>query len=155
VGLKVAVASDHAGFPLKAEVIGWVRELGHEVMDLGTDSPAPCDYPDFAQAAAELTAKGAVDRAIVLCGSGLGAAIAANKVPGARAGSCADTYSAAQGVEHDDMNVFCLGARVVGVEVARQLVAAFLGAQFTGEERHVRRLGKVKAIERLYSKVGE
>ncbi len=153
--MKVAVASDHAGFPLKADVICWARELGHEVTDLGTASPEPCDYPDFAQAAAELTAKGAVERAIVICGSGLGAAIAANKVPGARAGSCSDTYSAAQGVEHDDMNVFCLGARVVGVEVARQLVAAFLGAQFTGEERHVRRLGKVKAIERLYSKVGE
>lgn len=153
--MKIAVASDHAGFPLKAEVIGWARELGHDVTDLGTASTEPCDYPDFALAAAELAAKGAVDRAIVLCGSGLGAAIAANKVPGARAGSCSDTYSAAQGVEHDDMNVFCLGARVVGIEVARQLVAAYLGAQFTGEDRHVRRLGKVKAIERLYSKVGE
>jgi ribose 5-phosphate isomerase B len=153
--LKVAVASDHGGWPLKDSVVAWVLAAGHEAHDLGTDGPEPCDYPDFARAAAERVAAGEADRAIVVCGSGLGAVIAANKVPGARAGSCADTYSAAQGVEHDDMNILCLGARVVGCEVARTLIEAFLAARFSGEERHLRRLSKVRAIEADYSKVAQ
>jgi ribose 5-phosphate isomerase B len=129
-------------------VIDEVRAAGHEPLDLGTDSAAAVDYPDFAKAVGEAVRGGRAERGILLCGSGVGAAVAANKMRGIRAGVCHDTYSAHQGVEHDDMNVLCLGARIIGPELVPELVRAFLGARFTGEERHVRRLEKVRAIEK-------
>jgi ribose 5-phosphate isomerase B len=145
--MRVAVACDHGGFPLKARVIETVRKTGHEVLDLGTNSPDPVDYPDFARAVGEAIQQGKAERAVLLCGSGVGAAVAANKMRGIRAAICHDTYSAHQGVEHDDMNVLTLGARIIGPELVPELVQAFLGARFTAEERHVRRLEKVKKIE--------
>ena len=145
--MKIAVACDHGGFPLKAKVIEVIRAAGHEVLDLGTNSPDPVDYPDYARAIGEAIQQGRVERGVLLCGSGVGASVAANKMRGIRAGVCHDTYSAHQGVEHDDMNVLTLGARIIGPELAPELVRAFLAAKFTGEERHVRRLEKVKAIE--------
>lgn len=148
MSLRVALGADHGGFPLKAELLPWLQGQGYEVLDLGAHSLDPADdYPDSARAVAEAVASGRAQRGIIVCGSGVGACIAANKVPGVRAGVCHDTYSAHQGVEHDDMNVLCLGARIVGGELARELVAAFLRAEFTGEERHARRLRKVLAIE--------
>lgn len=153
--MKIALGSDHAGFDVKGEIAEFVKGLGHEVEDLGTYSKEACDYPDTARAVAEAVAGKKVDRGLLICGSGLGASIAANKVPGARAGNCSDTYSAHQGVEHDDMNILVFGARVIGIEVAKELVKAFLNAKFTGEDRHVRRLHKVLAIEEHYSKVTE
>ncbi|MFI5108164.1 MAG: ribose 5-phosphate isomerase B [Terriglobales bacterium] len=149
--MRVAIAADHAGFPLKQELAPWLRSSGHEVIDLGTTSTEPVDYPDFAEAVAHAVLEGQAARGILICGSGVGASVAANKVPGIRAGLCHDTYSAHQGVEHDDMNVLVLGARVIGVELARELVRAFLGAGFTREPRHVRRLGKIRAIEERYA----
>ena len=143
----IAVACDHGGFPLKARVIEVVRAAGHEVLDLGTNSPDPVDYPDYARAVGEAIQQGRAERGVLLCGSGVGACVAANKMRGIRAGVCHDTYSAHQGVEHDDMNVLTLGARIIGPELVPELVRAFLGAKFSGEERHVRRLGKVKAME--------
>jgi ribose 5-phosphate isomerase B len=151
--LTVAIGSDHAGFEMKAEAVRYVRAMGHEVVDLGALDDSPSDYPDFARAVAEEVAQKGAEKGILVCGSGLGAAIAANKVPGARAGNCSDTYSARQGVEHDDMNILALGARVVGIEVAKELITAFLNARYTGAERHARRLAKVRAIEETYSKV--
>ena len=146
--MRIALAGDHAGLDLKNEVKGWLREEGYEVVDLGAHSYDPDDdYPDFAGPLADAVASGQAERGVLVCGSGVGASIAANKVPGVRAGLCHDTYSAHQGVGHDDMNVLCLGARVIGTELARELLTAFLAARFTGEERHVRRLGKLKAIE--------
>ncbi len=146
--MRVAISADHAGFPLKKELVPFLERLGHEVVDLGAHRyDAADDYPDFAKSVADALVCGEADRGIVVCGSGVGAGIAANKVPGVRAGVCHDTYSAHQGVEHDDMNVLCLGGRIIGLEVAKEVVAAFLKAQFTGEERHVRRLSKLKAIE--------
>jgi ribose 5-phosphate isomerase B len=145
--MKVAVAADHGGWPLKDAVIATVRGAGHEVLDLGTNSAAPVDYPDYAAAAGRAILRGDAERAIVICGSGVGAAVAANKLRGIRAGVCHDTYSAHQGVEHDDMNVLALGARVIGGALAEELVRAFLTAHFTNEERHRRRLAKVHAIE--------
>jgi RpiB/LacA/LacB family sugar-phosphate isomerase len=145
--MRIAVASDHAGFPLKAELIDVIHALGHEVLDLGTHSTDPVDYPDYARAIGVALRRGDAERGVLLCGSGVGASIAASKMRGVRAGLAHDTYSAHQGVEHDDMNVLCLGARVIGPELAADLVRAFLGARFTGEERHLRRLRKVKAIE--------
>ena len=154
--MKVACAFDHAGFPLKELVLEVVRELGHEPVDLGTYSTDPVDYPDTARAGAEAVRSGDAERAVVVCGSGAGVAVAACKVPGIRAAckvpgiraACAhDTYTARQCVEHDDVNVLCLGARVIGPALAREIIEAFLGARFTGEERHVRRLGKIQAIE--------
>jgi ribose 5-phosphate isomerase B len=145
--MKVAVAADHGGWPLKATVLAAVRAAGHEPIDLGTHSADPVDYPDYAAAAGRAVQRGDVERAIVLCGSGVGAAVVANKLRGVRAGVCHDTYSAHQGVEHDDVNVLALGARVVGASLAEELVRAFLGARFTGEERHRRRLAKVHALE--------
>jgi ribose 5-phosphate isomerase B len=144
----VAVACDHAGFPLKATVCDAVRAGGHEPLDLGTNSTQPVDYPDFAAAAGRAVQDGRATRAIVLCGSAVGAAVAANKMRGIRAAICHDSYSAHQGVEHDDMNVLALGARIIGPALATELVRAFLAAQFSREERHVRRLAKVMAIER-------
>ena len=145
--MKIAVGCDHGGFPLKGRVLEEVRKAGHEPVDLGTHSADPVDYPDYARAVGEAVRKGEAERGILLCGSGVGAAVAANKMRGIRAGVCHDTYSAHQGVEHDDMNVLCLGARIIGPEVVSELVRAFLGARFTGEARHVRRLEKVQAIE--------
>ena len=150
--MKVACAFDHAGFPLKTLVLEVVGELGHEPVDLGTHSTDPVDYPDTARAGAEAVRSGRAERAVVVCGSGAGVAVAACKVPGIRAACTHDTYSAHQCVEHDDVNVLCLGARVIGPALAREVIEAFLGAQFTGEERHVRRLGKINAIEREFSR---
>ena len=149
--MRVAIAADHAGFPLKQELAPWLRSSGHEVVDLGTTSTEPVDYPDYSDAVAQAVLAGQAARGVLICGSGVGASVAANKVPGTRAGLCHDTYSAHQGVEHDDMNVLVLGARVIGVELARELVRAFLGALFTREPRHVRRLGKIRAIEERYA----
>lgn len=145
--MKIAVAADHAGFPLKDRVLDAVRKAGHEIVDLGTYSTDPVDYPDYARAVGESIQQGRAERAVLLCGSGVGACVAANKMTGIRGGVCHDIYSAHQGVEHDDMNVLCLGARIIGPELIPELVTAFLGAQFTGEERHVRRLRKIAAIE--------
>ncbi len=151
--MKIAIGSDHAGFEVKEFLKVFVADLGHEVEDLGAFSAEASDYPDWARLVAEKVASGGAEKGLLVCGSGLGAAIAANKVPGARAGSVSDTYSAAQGVEHDDMNVLAVGARVLGIEVIKGVVKAYLEAKFTGEERHSRRLAKVQAIEAYYSKV--
>ena len=145
--MKIAVACDHGGFPQKASVIETIRQTGHEVLDLGTDSMNPVDYPDYAEAVGKAIQRGEADRAVLLCGSGVGASVAANKMRGIRAAVCHDTYSAHQGVEHDDMNVLTLGARVIGPALAAELVRAFLAAKFTGEERHARRLEKIKKLE--------
>jgi len=151
--VRIAIAADHAGFPLKQEMASWLRSVGHDVADLGTDSTEPVDYPDYAEALAQRVLEGKAERGVLICGSGVGASVAVNKVPGIRAGLCHDTYSAHQGVEHDDMNVLVLGARVIGVELARELVRAFLGAVFSREARHVRRVGKIRAIEERYSAI--
>jgi len=148
--MRIAVGADHAGFTLKQEVAESLRAQGHEVLDVGTDSTAPVDYPDFAEKVALAVRDGRAERAVLICGSGVGASVAAGKIPGIRAAVCHDTYSAHQGVEHDDMNVLVLGGRIVGPALAHELVQAFVGARFTGEERHRRRLGKVNAIEARY-----
>ncbi len=145
--MRVTIGSDHAGFALKGDLIAFLRAEGHDVVDVGTRSTDPVDYPDFAEAVARSVLNGDGERGILICGSGVGASVAANKVHGIRAGLCHDTYSAHQGVEHDDMNVLVLGSRVIGAQLARELAQSYLRAQFTGEERHVRRLNKVKAIE--------
>ena len=150
--MKIACSFDHAGFPLKALVLDTVRELGHEPIDLGTNSTDPVDYPDTARAAADLVRSGGAGRAVVVCGSGAGVAVAACKFPGIRATCAHDTYTAHQCVEHDDVNVLCLGARVIGPALAADVIRAYLGAEFTGEERHARRLGKIEAIEREFSR---
>ena len=142
------VGSDHAGFEMKQSVARFVRALGHEVLDVGTYSTAPADYPDYAEAVGRAVRAGQADRGILICGSGVGASVAANKIPQIRAGLCHDTYSAHQGVEHDDMNVLVLGSRVVGEELAHELVKSFLGATFSAEERHIRRVEKVKILEK-------
>jgi ribose 5-phosphate isomerase B len=146
--MKIGVAGDHAGVPLNEQVIAELRRLGHEVTDLGThDASQPDDYPDYAVALAQEIVAGRCERGVLICGSGVGASVAANKVKGIRAGLAHDTYSAHQGVEDDDMNVLCLGARVVGRELALELVRTFVGARFTGEERHRRRLEKIAKLE--------
>ena len=146
--MRVALAADHGGAGLKDELRTRLAEAGHEVTDLGGDGSDPDDdYPDFAQLAGEAVREGRVERAIVVCGSGIGASVAANKMRGVRAGLAHDTYSAHQGVEHDDMNVLCLGARVIGPALALELATAFLGARFSNGDRHRRRLAKVMAIE--------
>ena len=145
--MRVAIASDHAGFKLKQDLVKRLEELGHEVVDLGTNSEDPVDYPDYAVAVGNAVLGGAAERGVLICGSGVGASVAANKLEGIRAGLCHDTYSAHQGVEHDDMNVLVLGARVIGPALGLELLSAFLHATFSGEERHVRRLNKVKALE--------
>jgi ribose 5-phosphate isomerase B len=149
--MKVAVACDHAGFPLKECILESVRAAGHTPLDLGTDSPAPVDYPDTAEKLAGALRSGTAERGILLCGSGVGACIAANKIEGIYAGVCHDSYSAHQGVEHDDMNVLCLGARVVGTDLAKELVRAFLSAHYIGnepgQERHARRVAKIRKLE--------
>lgn len=149
--MKIAIASDHAGFPLKEEVRDYVRKLGHEVEDLGAYNTDPSDYPDFAVLVGKALMAGKVERGILICGSGVGVCVAANKMPGVRAGMCHDTYSAHQGVEHDEMNVLVLGARIIGAALAFECVDAYLKANFIAkEERFVRRLNKVKAIEKQY-----
>lgn len=148
--MRVAIGADHAGFERKQDVLDLLRRLGQEPLDLGTHDTTPVDYPDYAEAVALAVRDGLAERGIMVCGSGVGACIAVNKVPGIRGGLCHDTYSARQGVEHDDMNVLVLGGRVIGEEVAHELVRAFLGAVFDGEERHVRRLAKVRDLERRY-----
>jgi ribose 5-phosphate isomerase B len=145
--MRLGVGADHAGFELKQRLAEWLRGHGHDVVDFGTDSTAPVDYPDFAAAVGRAVVDGRVERGVLVCGSGVGASVAANKLVGIRAGLCHDTYSAAQGVEHDDMNVLVLGARVIGPALAETLVAAFVDARFSGTERHVRRLAKVRALE--------
>ncbi len=145
--MRIAVAADHAGFPLKQAVVDEIGRLGHAVVDLGTFSTDPVDYPDYAEKLGRSIIEGDADRGIVLCGSGVGASVAANKLPGIRSAVCHDTYSAHQGVEHDDMNVLAIGARIVGAELALEIVRAFAGAEFSGDERHLRRLNKVLAIE--------
>lgn len=145
--MKIAVACDHAGFPLKSAVVAAITANGHEILDLGTHDTTPVDYPDSARAVGEAIQQGRAERAVLLCGSGVGAAVAANKMRGIRAGVCHDIYSAHQGVEHDDLNVLALGARIIGPAVIDELVAAFLRATFTREERHMRRLQKVNALE--------
>jgi len=147
----IALAADHAGFELKEKIAGYLKAKGFEVMDLGTHDEEPVDYPDFARAIGEALQQQKADRGILICGSGVGACVAANKMSTIRAGLCHDTYSAHQGVEHDDINVLCLGARVIGEELARELVSAFLAVSFTGEERHVRRLAKIEAMEKAGS----
>ena len=149
--MRIAVGADHAGVPLNEVAIAELRRLGHEVVDLGThDSSQPDDYPDYAAAVAREVASGRCERGLLICGSGVGVAVAANKFRGIRAGMCHDIYSAHQGVEHDDMNVLCLGARVIGPELMLDLVRAFVAARFTGEERHRRRLAKVMELEHRF-----
>jgi len=145
--MRTAIGSDHAGFEMKVALAKFLREVGEEVVDVGTHGPEPVDYPDFAAAVGQAILDGRADRGVLICGSGVGASVAANKLRGIRAGLCHDTYSAHQGVEHDDMNVLVLGARVIGPAMAQELVGAYLKAKFTREERHVRRLNKVKALE--------
>ena len=150
--MRIAIGADHAGFDLKQIIAAYLRHRGHEVIDVGTDSDDPVDYPDYAEAVSKVLIDGRAERGLLICGSGVGTSVSANKIPGIRAGLCHNTYSARQGVEHDDMNVLVLGARVIGIELARELVDNFLGAKFTGEERHRRRLEKIKALEKRYGK---
>ena len=152
--MKIALGADHAGFELKEQVKALLLELKHEVLDLGTRSTEPVDYPDFAEAVGLAVRDGKAERGILVCGSGVGASVAANKIPGVRAGLCHDHYSAHQGVEHDDMNVLVMGGRVIGESVALELTHAFLDSKYTAEERHQRRLEKVKAIEGRYAAKG-
>ena len=149
--LKIAVGSDHAGFALKEEMRRHIEHLDHEVLDVGAYDAEPSDYPDFAAAVGQAMLSVKAERGVLICGSGVGVSVAANKIPGIRAGLCHDTYSAHQGVEHDDMNVLVVGSRVIGPALAQDIVSAFLAASFQGQEaRFVRRLNKVKAIEAKY-----
>jgi ribose 5-phosphate isomerase B len=145
----IALGVDHGGFPLKKTVSETIKAANHEVLDLGTFDETPVDYPDYAKSVAEAMVNGQAQRGILICGSGVGACVAANKIMGIRACLCHDTYSAHQGVEHDDMNVLCLGARVIGPALAVELVKSFLAAHFSGSERHKRRLKKVAALEKI------
>lgn len=148
--MRIAIGADHAGFELKRDLAGHLAQQGHDIIDLGTHSTAPVDYPDTAEAVAGSVRNGQSDRGLLVCGSGAGVSVAASKFPGIRAAVCHDTYSARQAVEHDDLNVLCLGARVVGPALARELVDAFIGASFSNEERHLRRLAKLDAIENRF-----
>lgn len=148
--MRLVIGSDHAGWSYKEIVAAELRDTGYELEDVGTFGPDPVDYPDIARAVGERVARGDAERGILLCGSAVGVGVTANKIPGVRAGICHDTYSARQGVEHDDANVLCLGERVIGIALAREIVHSFLAARFTGEERHRRRLDKLLAIEREY-----
>ncbi len=149
--MRIVIGSDHAGVEMKAKLMEDLRSGGHRVIDVGTQTTEPVDYPDYAEKVAGAISDGSAERGVLICGSGVGVSVAANKIPGIRAGICHDGYSAHQGVEHDDMNVLVLGARVIGTEVARDLLHAYVNAHFTGEERHRRRLAKVAAIENRYS----
>jgi ribose 5-phosphate isomerase B len=146
--MRFAVGADHAGFPLKGTVIQALKESGHDILDVGTNSTEPVDYPDYADKVAAALVLGKADRGVLICGSGVGACVAANKIHGIRAGLAHDVYSAHQGVEHDDVNVLCLGARIIGSALAIELVQAFAGARFTGEDRHQRRLSKINQMEK-------
>ncbi len=150
--MRIAVGADHGGFCLKAVIVDFLRKLGHQVNDFGTESEDPVDYPDYARAVSQTILSGQAERGVLICGSGVGASIAANKFPGVRAAVCHDTFSAAQGVEDDNMNVLCLGARVIGPELAKAVALAWISATFSGAERHKRRLAKIEAIEREYMK---
>lgn len=150
--MRIALGADHAGFDLKQILVADLRRRGHEVVDAGTNSTDPVDYPDFAEAVSKVLLDGRAERGVLICGSGVGASVSANKIPGIRAAVCHDTYSARQGVEHDDMNILVLGARIIGIELARELAESFLAAKFTGEERHRRRLAKIEALEKRYGK---
>jgi RpiB/LacA/LacB family sugar-phosphate isomerase len=145
--MRIALAADHAGYEMKRDLGAALAKAGHEILDLGTHSAAAVDYPDYAEAVADVLHEGQVERGIIVCGSGAGVSIAANKFPGIRAAVCHDCYTAHQAVEHDDMNVLCLGSRVIGANLAHEIVGAFLAARFTGEERHLRRLAKIHDFE--------
>jgi ribose 5-phosphate isomerase B len=145
--MRIVLGCDHAGFPLKRVVKDVVRDAGHQVVDVGTDSADPVDYPDITEKVGRAIVEGRAQRGVLLCGSGVGACIAANKIAGIYASVCHDTYSAHQAVEHDDMNVLCLGARIIGSELAREVVRAYLGAVFSKDERHRRRVGKIRRME--------
>src|ERR1700674_278325 len=149
--MKLVIGSDHAGFQLKVSIGDLLRSLGHEVLDVGAFNENPSDYPDFAEAVGRAVVDKKAERGVLICGSGVGASVAANKIPGVRAGMCHDTYSAHQGVEHDDINVLVLGSRAVGVMLAQDLCTIFLKARFTAEERHQRRLAKVADMESRYA----
>ena len=149
--MKVALAADHAGFEMKRDLAGKLAKDGHEVLDLGTHSAAAVDYPDFAEAVADMLRQGQAERGIIVCGSGAGVSIAASKFPGIRAAVAHDVYTAHQAVEHDDMNVLCLGSRVIGAALAREIVDAFMSARFSGDERHLRRLAKIHDFETRFS----
>jgi ribose 5-phosphate isomerase B len=152
MGIKIAIGADHGGYPLNEQIIKELSDAGHELIDFGThDGSQPDDYPDYAVKVGQAIQNGEAEIGIIICGSGVGAAVAANKLKGVRAALCGDTYSAHQCREHDDCNVLCLGARVTGVELALEIVRAFVAARFTGEERHRRRLNKVAAIEDMKS----
>jgi ribose 5-phosphate isomerase B len=150
--MLIAIGADHGGYHLKNVLVSYLYQLGHTVSDLGTYSEEAVDYPDYARSVAVAVLEGKAERGILICGSGVGAGVAANKFPGVRAAVCHDTFSAHQGVEDDNMNVLCLGARVVGTELAKEIVRTFLRASFSQAERHVRRLGKVSDIEREFMK---
>jgi RpiB/LacA/LacB family sugar-phosphate isomerase len=149
--MRIVLGSDHAGFEMKQNLLAFVRGLGHEVVDVGTQDATPVDYPDFAEAVGMAVRDGRAERGVLICGSGVGASVAANKIYGIRAGLCHDSYSAHQGVEHDDMNVLVLGSRVIGSELAHDLVRTYLAATFSGESRHVKRLKKVHDMEDRFS----
>ncbi|MDQ1411217.1 MAG: transaldolase / glucose-6-phosphate isomerase [Acidobacteriaceae bacterium] len=149
--MKIVIGSDHAGFQLKAAMGDLLRSLNQEVLDIGAFNENPSDYPDFAEAVGRAILDRKAERGVLICGSGVGASVAANKLTGIRASVCHDSYSAHQGVEHDDMNVLVLGSRIIGVKLAEDLVKAFLAAKFTNEDRHVRRLAKVKALESKFA----
>ena len=148
--MRIVVGSDHGGYSLKQDVADELRRDGHEVLDVGTSTVEPVDYPDYAEAVGKAVLDGRAERGVLICGSGVGACVAANKLPGIRAAICHDSYSAHQGVEHDNMNILVLGGRIVGPELAHDLVRAYVAAQFTAEDRHVRRLAKVTALEHRF-----
>jgi ribose 5-phosphate isomerase B len=152
--MKLVIGSDHAGFQLKVAMGDVLRALGQEILDVGAFNENPSDYPDFAEAVGRAVLDGKAERGVLICGSGVGASVAVNKLPGIRAAVCHDCYSAHQGVEHDDMNVLVLGSRIVGAKLAEDLVKSFLAAKFSNEDRHVRRLNKVKALETKFAAVG-
>jgi ribose 5-phosphate isomerase B len=149
--MKIVIGSDHAGFQLKVAMGDVLRSLGQEVLDIGAFNENPSDYPDFAEAVGRAVLDGRAERGVLICGSGVGASVAANKLMGIRAAVCHDSYSAHQGVEHDDMNVLVLGSRIIGVKLAEDLVKAFLAAKFSNEDRHVRRLKKISALEARFA----
>lgn len=151
---KIAIGADHAGFPLKHFVADYLKSAGFEVLDFGTFNEDPVDYPDYAILVGEAINSGKADMGVVLCGSGVGASVAANKIPGVRAGLCHDTFSARQGREDDDTNVLCMGARVIGQSLAVEILKSFVNAEFSGAPRHVRRLNKVISVERKYMNEG-
>ncbi|HEY9756084.1 MAG TPA: ribose 5-phosphate isomerase B [Oculatellaceae cyanobacterium] len=148
--MKIAIGCDHGGFILKQPITDFLKKYGHEIIDLGTNSEAAVDYPDYSLAVGKAVVEGKAERGILICGSGVGACVAVNKIPGIRAGLCHDTFSAHQGKEDDDTNVLCLGARIIGVQLALEVVKTWIEAQFSGAERHVRRLHKVQKIEQEY-----